>query len=119
MAGLPDSWQFGPINPGGGQTATIVVPAGGSGVSRVLTHIDYGLYTAVALALLFTVQILDGATVIGSLVMAINNVAGAVADNRASWDGVLPGTPGNSLTVQFTTNNVNVGELLAIQGYDL
>jgi hypothetical protein len=71
---------------------------------------------AAPVATLMVVQILDGATVIWSEIVAVQAAVGTFARGQSGVN--LVGTPGNSMTIQFSALLANLSECVSIEGYD-
>jgi hypothetical protein len=116
-SGLPFGWIFYAL--AGGTLGQIVIPAGGAGVSRVLTHITAGLQTQSTVNFSTQVQVLDGATSVFLWTVGVSNVNPNVSEEIFDQDLVIVGSPATAMTVQFTTSNGGVNEQLRVSGYDI
>lgn len=114
MSAFPSSWEFATETAG---TASIVVPAAGPNIRRILTYIDAYVLNLGLGGASPALQVLDGGTTIFSRTLRTNAVAGAEDSNEFDKTVLLMGSPATTMTVRFSAA-VSL-EALLIQGYDL
>lgn len=114
--GRKDGSWTGVHQPGVGVQASFVKGAV-AGVTHVCTGWAWSCGAIAApVATLMVVQILDGATVIWSEIVAIPAAVCSFARGEGGFN--LQGTPGNSMTIQFTALLANLSESVSMEGYD-
>jgi hypothetical protein len=118
-SGLSTTWEFssGPV--AGPGVASIVVPAGGSGVSRVLSRLTANLVSNATIAIAPFLQVFNGGTLVFQWQMLLITTAGVGASVDFDRNIVVPSDPATALTVNFSGGVAGLTEQLAITGYDL
>lgn len=123
MTNLPQTWQFHDVQFNTGVIASIVIPAG-RGLSHVLTDLDASVIQPNFATLQYIVEVLDGALILFTRVLATGDSTGppaTVSADEYSDTGLnLIGSTNTTMTVQFTgTGPATSSQQLVVKGYDL
>lgn len=118
MAQLPTGWVYSTVV-GAPGVAQIVIPAGGVGVSHVITDLTAEVLNTAGGLIQLAVQILDGATVSFQRNMITNAAAGVVDTTSFEVPFVLKGTNGTAMTIRFNASSPGIVEFVQAGGYDL
>ena len=110
---LPEGWDYHAFV--SSAQAKIVVPAGGDNLARILTDLHWSIMTGNVQNFFPVIQIISNLTVIWQQQVAI--VGPGATDGSMNWHG-LAALPGEALTVQYDTFQLNTAFMLDIHGYD-
>lgn len=119
----PGQWAVS-STPAAGTQGSAVKAAGGAGIRHIANAVDYGYgaTTALAAAAQRLLNLRDGASGAGTVLLALSipvPAATILATNNDALEGrAHPGTAATAMTAEFDASQANLFESVAITGYD-